>query len=103
MRYLAIIACLALGMTACSKDDAATKKPAPTKATTAATAKPKPTAKTAAKDKDAELDKEDIPVAADYEDKAEKEISEDNLEKELAKLEKELTDDPDGEKAEKKN
>ena len=85
MRYFAIIASLALAMTACSKDEAPTKKAA----TTAATAKP--TAKVAAKDPDADLDNEDIPVAADFEEKAEKEITETNLEEELAKLEKELT------------
>lgn len=91
MRYFAIIASLALAMTACSKDEAPTKKAAPTKATTAATAKP--TTKVAEKDPDAELDNEDIPVAADYEEKAEKEITETNLEEELAKLEKELAAD----------
>ena len=99
MRYLAIIAFLALGLTGC-QDEPKTTKPEPAK-TTAVKPKPTATAKTAAKDDDAEMDKEDIPVAEDFEDKAEKEISDDNLEKELAKLEKELSDDPDGEKSAK--
>ena len=90
MKYLAIIACLALALPGCGKDDAKTKKPATTKPAATTAAKPKPTATAAAKAEDAELDNEDIPVAEDYEEKAEKEITETNLEEELAKLEKEL-------------
>ena len=95
MKTLAIAALSSLFLLTAACDDGA-KKPAPgasAKATAASTAKPKPTTKVAEKKDDgAELDNEDIPVAADYEEKAEKEITEDNLEAKLAELEKELSE-----------
>ncbi|MBW2526139.1 MAG: hypothetical protein JRI23_18300 [Deltaproteobacteria bacterium] len=95
MRTLCIAAISFLLLLTASCDQGGDKKPtkaaATSKATAAATAKP--TTKAAAKDDGAELDDEDIPVAADFEDKAEKEISEDNLEDKLAELEKELSSD----------
>lgn len=97
MRYFTLLICTALLLFFTACDDGpkgADKGPAKKAATTA---KAKPTAKTAAKEPDSELDDEDIPVAEDYEEKAETEINKDNLEEELAKLEKELADNPDGE------
>jgi hypothetical protein len=55
------------------------------KATTTAAADAKPMT-------DAELEKAEIPVPEDFEDDAEKEITEDNLDDELAKLEKEISE-----------
>ncbi len=40
--------------------------------------------------KDAELDKADLPVAADFEEEAEKAIDDDNLETNVDKLDKEI-------------
>ena len=95
MKYLTIIAFLALATTACEGDKAPdTKKPATSKPTTAATTKKSATkvAKTGSDEEKADpaMDKEDIPVAADFEEKAQKEITEKNLEAEFSKLEKEV-------------
>ena len=92
MKTLAIAALSCLFLLTAGCDDGA-KKPTPSStamATAASTAGAKPKAKVAKVDD--ELDKEDIPVPADYEDKAEKEITEDNLEEKLAELEKELSE-----------
>ncbi len=90
MKKLAIITCLGLFL-AMGCDDKG-KAPTETATTAAATKAATATAKTTAvaADKPDPLDKEDIPVAADYEDKAEKEVTEANLNDKLAELEKEL-------------
>jgi len=90
MKVLAIVTFLCLLVTACDSGQKPQDKPAgDTKAKATATAKT--SAEVAAKEPDAELDDEDIPVAADFEEKAETEITKDNLDDELAKLEKEIT------------
>ena len=105
MKQLTILAFLSLALTAC--DEA--PKPTPTsdatgkatsKPTGTSTSKSKPkdtgtkTAKTDAPDAeeqaDPKMDDEDIPVAADFEEKAEKESTESNMDDEFAKLEKEV-------------
>jgi hypothetical protein len=63
---------------------------APTTKTTTATTAPKGPTTAAATD---DMDKADIPVAEDFEEEAEKAINEDNLDDEVAKLEKEITED----------
>lgn len=68
---------------------------AQTAAPSAATATATASAATASTDgapsaKDAELDKADLPVAADFEEEAEKAIDDDNLETNVDKLDKEI-------------
>lgn len=77
----------------CDRRDDQPASQAPTaQATAAATATAQAKARTKSAKKADPLDKEEIPVAADYEEKAEKEITKDNLEDKLAELEKELTE-----------
>ena len=88
MKYLTIITFLCLLATACDSGQKTDKPTGDTKAK--ATATSEDSAAVAAKEPDAEMDNEDIPVAADFEEKAETEITKDNLDDELAKLEKEV-------------
>jgi hypothetical protein len=103
IKHVCILAFLSLAVTAC--DEAPTPTPK-SDTTTKATSKPTGKATGKAKDSgtkaaktdapDAEekadpaMDDEDIPVAADFEEKAEKEITKDNADAEFSKLEKEV-------------
>jgi hypothetical protein len=60
-------------------------------ATTAATASP--SGSTQAATGAGDLDKEDIPVSADFDDEAEKAITDDNLDEEVDKLDKEIVEE----------
>ncbi|RLB59408.1 MAG: hypothetical protein DRI90_15425 [Deltaproteobacteria bacterium] len=95
MKYLTIIAFLCLMMSACDSGPQADKPTGDTKPSAAAKGSSAGSGAVAAKEPDSELDKEDIPVASDFEEKAEKEITKDNLDDELAKLEKEVASDGD--------
>ena len=103
IKQLTILAFLSLALTACEE----TPKPTPTSdASSKTTSKPKGTSTSKAKDSgtkaaktdapdaeakaDPKMDDEDIPVAADFEEKAEKEITESNVNDEFSKLEKEV-------------
>ncbi len=88
MKYLTLFTFLCLLLSACDSGQKTEKPTGATKATATATAKQ--SAAVAEKEPNAEMDNEDIPVAADFEEKAETEITKDNLEDELAKLEKEV-------------
>jgi hypothetical protein len=88
MKYLTIFTFLCLLLTACDSGQKSDQPTGDTKAKATATADQ--SAAVAEKEPDAELDNEDIPVAADFEEKAETEITKDNMEDELAKLEKEV-------------
>jgi hypothetical protein len=90
MKYLTIITFLCLMTPACDSGQTSDKPTGDTKPTAAAKGSSAGSAAVAEKEPDAELDKEDIPVASDFEEKAEKEITKDNLDDELAKLEKEV-------------
>jgi hypothetical protein len=90
MKYLTIITFLCLMTAACDSGQTSDKPTGDTKPTAAAKGSSAGSAAVAEKEPDAELDKEDIPVASDFEEKAEKEITKDNLDDELAKLEKEV-------------
>ncbi|MBW2455601.1 MAG: hypothetical protein JRI68_13870 [Deltaproteobacteria bacterium] len=88
MKVLTLFTFLCLLLSACDSGQKTDKPTGDTKAKATATADK--SAAVAAKEPDAEMDNEDIPVAADFEEKAEAEITKDNLEDELAKLEKEV-------------
>jgi hypothetical protein len=60
---------------------------------TSAAAPKGPTTGAAAANDD--VDKEDIPVAEDFEEEAEKAVTDDNLDDEVAKMEKEINEDKD--------
>lgn len=88
---------LSLALTACDEKPAATGAPtgtaaAPAAATAKATAAATATAAAAALG--ADLKDEDLPVEADFEEEADKEITDANYAAELDKLEKELADAP---------
>jgi hypothetical protein len=97
MKLLAIFVCAgALLCAGCGKDEpAATGAPSGTAAAakTPASAKPTAVASAAQPEPGSELDNEDIPVAEDYEQQAEKDITSDNLDQELDKIEKEMAQD----------
>jgi hypothetical protein len=89
MRAIVVACCLALCAAGCDEQPSAPPKPAPT---AKATAKPTAaaTAVAAKPDPNAELDNEDIPVPEDFEEEAQKDITNDNLETKLEEIEKEL-------------
>lgn len=95
-RHSIMGACALLGavglLCAGCEEDKPTPPPAATvtvKAAPTATA----TATVAAKEPNAELDDEDIPVAEDYEEEVSKQITKDNLDAEVDKIEKEMAED----------
>jgi hypothetical protein len=87
MKRVAVLAAALLLGAGCDKDkDAGGTSPATSAPGAAASGPTKP----AANMTDAELDKADIPVPADFEEEAEREINDDNLDAEIDKLEKEI-------------
>ncbi len=101
MRPLGVIlslgVCLSLIGAGCAKDEPQGAPAKPTAAaTTAATSKPSAVASAAQPEPGSELDNEDIPVPEDYEQEAEKDITADNLDQELDKIEKEMAQDKSG-------
>ena len=67
--------------------------PAPSAVVSAAPATPSSTATAAAKTGDVDVDTADVPVAADFEDDADKAIDDDNLEMNVDKLDKDIVDE----------
>ncbi len=99
MNRVSLVFLLSFSLFACDEGGNAASAPSAKPTATAgasgtAKAAPSGSISTAAAS-DAQLDKEDIPVAADFEDEAEKSIDEDNVDDEVAKLEKEIGDDKD--------
>lgn len=67
--------------------------PAPSAVVSAAPATPSSTATAATKTGDVDVDTADVPVAADFEDDADKAIDDDNLEMNVDKLDKDIVDE----------
>jgi ABC-type glycerol-3-phosphate transport system substrate-binding protein len=99
VRALGVILGVGLLCAGCAQDEQQPAQPKPTStaaATSAATTKPTAVTSAAAPEPGSELDSEDIPVAEDYEQEAAKDITADNLDKELEKIEKEMAEDKSG-------
>jgi hypothetical protein len=96
MKHTIFFAAALFALAACDEAPTGTA-PSATATSKPTTMAPVPSGKgsgpTTAASADADLDKEDIPVAEDFEEEAEKAINEDNLDDELAKLDKEITED----------
>jgi len=104
VKALAVVACVGLLGASCSRDDGgsaakvdpsgpsepsahASEGSVPTAATTAPTGSSEPSTES---EPDAELDNEDIPVPEDYEEQVAEELTAENFEQELDKIEREL-------------